>query len=244
MKIKYNAPVTLTFSLLCAAIFGASEYLLPALGIRFGAEHNLSLIDALFTVPSSVSFNPKRPLSYILLFTHIFGHAGWNHLIANLSFILILGPLLESAYGSLTLALMILVTGFATGVVNVCFFASPLLGASSVVFMMVLLSSFTNRDRNEIPLTFILVVLLYMGREIAAAFEGDSASRFAHLAGGLCGSLFGFFASPWQGRPRKGSGKSGEKGGRGAFGGLANAARARRAQSEGKEAPPDGPDSP
>ena len=196
MKIKYNAPATLTFSLLCAAVFAASEYLLPAAGIRFGAEHNLSLVDAFFTVPSSVSFNPAQLSSYLRLFTHIFGHADWNHLIGNLSFILILGPLLESAHGSVTLALMILVTGFATGVINVCFFTSPLLGASGAVFMMVLLSSFTNRSKNEVPLTFILVVLLFMGREIASAFEGGNTSKFAHLAGGICGSLFGFFASP------------------------------------------------
>lgn len=212
MKIKYNAPVTLTFSLLCAAVFAASEYLFPLLGIRFGPARSLSLIDAFFTVPSSVSFNPKSPASYLLLFTHIFGHAGWDHLIGNLSFILILGPLLESAYGSLALAMMILVTGFATGVINVCFFASPLFGASGAVFMMILLSSFTNRSKSEIPLTFILVVLLYMGREIAGAFEGGSASRFAHLAGGLCGSLFGFFA-PYgnagnaQGAAKKGGAK-------------------------------------
>ena len=196
MKIKYNAPATLTFSLLCAAIFAASEYLFPVLGIRFGAEHNLSFIDAFFTVPSSVSFNPAQASSYLLLFTHIFGHADWNHLIGNLSLILILGPLLESAYGSFTLALMILVTGFATGVVNVCFFASPLLGASGAAYMMVLFSSFTNRSKNELPLTFILVAILFIGREIAGAFEGGNVSRFAHLAGGICGSLFGFFASP------------------------------------------------
>ena len=196
MKIKYNAPATLTFSLLCTAIFAISEYLLPELGIRFGAERNLSFIDAFFTVPSSISFNPAQPSNYLLLFTHIFGHAGWNHLIANLSLILILGPLLESAHGSFTLALMILVTGFATGVVNVCFFASPLLGASGTVYMMVLLSSFTNRNKSEVPLTFIMVVILFMGREITGAFDGSNVSRFAHLAGGLCGSLFGFFASP------------------------------------------------
>ena len=196
MKIKYNAPATLTFSLLCAAIFVISEYLLPAAGIRFGAGANLSLIDALFTVPSSVSFNPLRPSNYLLLFTHIFGHAGWNHLIGNLSLILIVGPLLESAHGSFTLVLMILVTGFATGVANVCFFASPLLGASGAVYMMVLLSSFTNRNKNEVPLTFVMVVILFIGREIAGIFDGSDVSRFAHLAGAFCGSLFGFFASP------------------------------------------------
>jgi len=88
---------------------------------------------------------------------------------------------------------MIVVTGFITGVLNVCFFPHPLLGASGVVFMMILLASFTNHGKNDIPLTFILIVILYLGRELLDAFKGDDISQFAHLAGGFCGSLFGFF---------------------------------------------------
>ena len=89
--------------------------------------------------------------------------------------------------------LMIIVTGFVTGVLNACFFPHPLLGASGVVFMMILLASFTNNGKDEIPLTFILIVILYLGREILDAFKGDDISQFAHLVGGFCGSLFGFF---------------------------------------------------
>ena len=59
--------------------------------------------------------------------------------------------------------------------------------------MMILLASFTNHEKNDVPLTFILIVILYLGREILNAFKGDDISQFAHLAGGLCGSLFGFF---------------------------------------------------
>jgi rhomboid protease GluP len=57
---------------------------------------------------------------------------------------------------------------------------------------MILLVSITNLRKGEIPLTFILVVVLYLAREIVTAFQNDSASQFAHIAGGLCGSLFGF----------------------------------------------------
>jgi len=90
--------------------------------------------------------------------------------------------------------LMMIVTGFVTGVLNACFFPHPLLGASGIVFMMILLASFTNHGRDDIPLTFILIVILYLGREILNAFRGDDISQFAHLAGGLCGSLFGFLS--------------------------------------------------
>jgi len=181
MKIKYNAPTTLTFCFFSALVLGLDYFVL----------HGLTR--ALFTAPGYASFTLTSPLDYLRLATHIAGHAEWPHLIANLSYILLLGPMLEETYGSITMLLMILVTGFVTGVLNACFFPLPLLGASGVVFMMILLASFTNNGRNEVPLTFILIVLLYLGKEFFAVIRADDISQFAHLAGGLCGSLFGFF---------------------------------------------------
>jgi uncharacterized membrane protein YdcZ (DUF606 family) len=67
------------------------------------------------------------------------------------------------------------------------------MGASGVVFMMILLASFTNFSEGEIPLTFILILILYIGREVFNSFRQDNISEFAHIIGGLCGSLFGFF---------------------------------------------------
>ena len=181
MKIKYNAPTTLTFSFFCAGIVFLDHFVLHGLTRAF------------FTVPSAEAFNLLRPINYLRLFTHIAGHADWAHLMTNLAYILLLGPMLEETYGSLTMFLMIMVTGFVTGVLNACFLPHPLLGASGVVFMMILLASFTNHGKNDVPLTFILIVFLYLGREIQEAFKGDDISQFAHLAGGFCGSLFGFF---------------------------------------------------
>ncbi|NBB90099.1 MAG: rhomboid family intramembrane serine protease, partial [Spirochaetes bacterium] len=43
-----------------------------------------------------------------------------------------------------------------------------------------------------IPLTFILVVVLFLAREVVGALREDSIAQFAHIAGGVCGSLFGF----------------------------------------------------
>lgn len=181
MKIKYNAPTTLTYAFFCTLIVALDQ----------SVFHGLTR--AFFTVPNAQAFDLAAPLNYVRLFTHIAGHADWNHLISNLAYILLLGPMLEETYGSLTMFLMIIVTGFVTGVLNACFFPNPLLGASGVVFMMILLASFTNHGSDDVPLTFILIVILYLGREILNAFRGDDISQFAHLAGGLCGSLFGFF---------------------------------------------------
>ncbi len=192
MRIKYNAPTTLTYALVCSLVVFLDTSVLHGLTRAF------------FTVPDALSFNLLSPLDYLRLFTHIAGHADWNHLINNFAYILLLGPMLEETYGSVTMALMIVVTGFVTGVLNACFFPHPLLGASGVVFMMILLASFANHGHDDVPLTFILVVILYLGREILNAFGGDDISQFAHLAGGLCGSLFGFFQPP-----RRSGGKAG-----------------------------------
>jgi membrane associated rhomboid family serine protease len=64
--------------------------------------------------------------------------------------------------------------------------------------MMILLASFTNFNKGEIPLTFILVLILFLGRELFNSFgdPGNNISQFAHIVGGFIGSLFGFFKIP------------------------------------------------
>lgn len=181
MRIKYNAPTTLTYAFLCAIILILSQTLLP------------SLTTGLFMVPGKNGFSAKNWLDWVRLFTHVAGHADWTHLISNFAFILLIGPILELNYGSLSLLAMIAITALVTGVLNILIFPSALLGASGVVFMMILLASFTNFNKGEIPLTFILILALYLGREILSSFKSNNISEFAHIVGGFCGSLFGFF---------------------------------------------------
>jgi membrane associated rhomboid family serine protease len=177
LKIKWNAPVTLGFSLLCTAIL----------------LFNKSTLDAtlpLFTVGTRLDIT--NPVSIFTLFSHVLGHANWTHLISNLSFILLIGPIVEEKYGSSQMIYMIIVTALVTGLLNVFFFHSGLLGASGIVFMLILLASFTNVRSGEIPITFILVAALYLGKEIMESLKADNVSQFAHIVGGICGSMFGF----------------------------------------------------
>lgn len=177
MKIKFNAPVILGFSLICTAVFIIN--LVTGNGFM-----------PLFSVGSTVNWS--NPFSIITLITHIFGHASWDHLLGNLSFILLLGPIAEEKYGSNNMAWMILITALITGLLNVFFFDTGLMGASGIVFMLILLVSFTNVKGGEIPVTFILVAILYVGREVMQSVRADQISQFAHIIGGLCGSMFGF----------------------------------------------------
>ena len=181
MRIKYNAPTVLSYALICASVLIIAQTLLPNLMFWF-------------IVPGRGSFQFSSLKSWVTLFTHVIGHGNWPHLISNFTLILIIGPMLEEIYGSLDLLIMIIITALVTGLLNVIIFQSALLGASGVVFMMILLSSFTNFSRGEIPLTFILVLILYIGTEILSSLgaEQTNISHFAHIIGGLCGSFFGF----------------------------------------------------
>ncbi len=195
--LTYNAPVTLTFAFICLAVFLLDSY------VPFFRGRTIS---TLFMAPGNRGapepFDWKNLLDYFRMIFHVLGHAGWNHLLGNFSFILLLGPLLEERYGSFMILVMIFVTSLVTGVVNVCFIPSPLLGASCVAFMFIILSSIVTLDKKEIPLSFILIVLLFIGREIYSSFSASqsgitsSVSVMAHIVGGICGSLFGFLVAP------------------------------------------------
>jgi len=93
--------------------------------------------------------------------------------------------------------LCIAITAATTGLLNVLIFPNTvLLGASALSFMMIILSSITNYNKGEIPLTFILVMIVYLGGQVWDALaKQDNISQFAHIAGGLAGSFMGFFRS-------------------------------------------------
>lgn len=178
MRLAYNAPVVLTFTLVASIVM---------------------LLDSIFTGVTSSMFTLHSPFhfnwigDYFRLFTSVIGHADWNHLVGNFTFILLIGPILEEKYGSRNMLLMILVTALVTSILHLLFFSSGGLGASGIVFMMVLLGSFVNFKSGTIPITFILIAVLFLGREIYNAFHTDNISQFAHILGGVIGMVFGFF---------------------------------------------------
>lgn len=172
MRIRYNAPVVLTYTLISVLVLA------------------LNLSD-FFTV-SAYMEDWTNPVNYFQLISHIAGHANWEHLIGNFTLILLIGPILEEKYGSKELLYMILATGFLTGILNIILLDTALLGASGIVFMLIILSSISNAKGGDIPLTFILIAVLYIGGEMMKAMGDDNVSQFAHILGGVCGGIFGF----------------------------------------------------
>lgn len=135
-----------------------------------------------------------NPMTYVRFVTHIFGHSGWSHFIGNASYLLLLGPMLEEKYGSKELIEVIGITAIATGLVNYIFFWNVgLCGASGVVFAFIILASFTGFKEGEIPLTFILVAVIFIGQQVHEGIAvQDDISNMAHIVGGIVGSVIGY----------------------------------------------------
>ena len=179
LKVTFNAPVTL-------CMVGISFVATLLNYITRGAVGQLLFM----TYHSSL----LSPMTWLRAFTHIFGHADWSHLVGNMSYLLLLGPMLEEKYSSQTLAAVVAITAFVTSLFNYILFPSVgLCGASGVVFAFILLSSFTSFREGEIPITFILVAVFFIGQQI---FEGltvrDNISNTAHIVGGIVGGLLGY----------------------------------------------------
>ncbi len=176
MRIYFNAPVVLSFSILAILFFaiGGPEFSIQVLAAR----PVLSLSD---------------PLDYLRLFLHSIGHFSWDHLLNNLLLILLVGPILEEKYGSLAVATTMFLAALATGLVNALFLQTSLLGASDIAFMLIILSSIVNVRKGGIPLTFLLVVVVYLGNEILHIERADNISHIAHLVGGAVGAIAGYF---------------------------------------------------
>ena len=80
LRVTFNAPLVLAFALLCTLITVLDQ---------LTGRKSISMIFS--TYASSFS----DPLTYVRLFTHVLGHASFGHLVGNMAYILLLGPMLE-----------------------------------------------------------------------------------------------------------------------------------------------------
>ena len=176
--IYLNAPITMAFVVICIA----------ALALDYLTAGRSTIL-----VFSTYSSSLLSPMTYIRLVCHVFGHGGIEHLVSNMLYILLLGPILEEKYHD-RLIIVILTTAIVTGIVhNILQPHVMLLGASGVVFACILLASITGKEKG-IPITLILVALLWLGQEIySGVVNMDNVSQITHIIGGLSGAALGMF---------------------------------------------------
>ena len=176
MKITFKSPITLIFALLAVLFY-----------FFFQADGDIPRIFVLYG-----DFQLTNWKWYISLIGYTLSHGSISHLIGNISILLLLGPMIEKRYGSKRLLIMLCLTALLTALVHIIFWNHHLIGASGLVFMMIVISSLVDIKGDEIPFTFILIVLLYIGKEVVRAFSADDVSQFAHISGGVLGMMFGF----------------------------------------------------
>jgi len=177
--IQINSPVIICFFLLSLMAFILNT-------ITHGKANKL-----LFSTYRSSIFDP---LTYIRAFTHVIGHTNWSHFMNNFLTILLVGPMIEEKYGSINLIVMILINALATSIIHCIISKNSLLGASGIVFMLIVLSSFVNIQSGKIPVTLILIFIFYIVNEILSGiFKKDNISHLSHLIGAICGCIFGFY---------------------------------------------------
>lgn len=178
IRLSFNSPIVLGFTIICFAALILNWLTRGWANNVFFSVYHSSLLS---------------PFTYVRMVCHVFGHANWEHFIGNIMLILVVGPLLEEKYGSANLLFVMLATALVTGIANYVFFPHvQLLGASGVVFAFILLSPFTSVKEGTIPVTVVLVAIIYIGGQVYdGLFLRDNVANLTHILGGLVGAGLG-----------------------------------------------------
>lgn len=176
MRITIKAPLTIIFAVTTVVFY----FLLQSHGP----------LPRVFVLHGDLQLD--NPLWYPSLIGYTMGHVSINHLVGNISLFLLLGHIIEKRYGSRKMFFMLTSTGAITALIHIALFDHKLIGASGLVFMMIVLSSLIDIRAKEVPISFIMIVLLFIGKEVVESFESDAVSQFAHIFGGVMGAFFGY----------------------------------------------------
>ena len=102
--------------------------------------------------------------------------------------------MIEEKYGSINLLKMIIITSIITALVNIIISKKNIMGASGIVYMLILLSSLVNIEAGKIPITLILIFFFYIITEIKdGLFKRDNISLLSHIIGAITGFIFGYY---------------------------------------------------
>lgn len=192
-KIKFNfvfdSPVTISFSLLSVLLFVLNC-------LAFKGTLDVKILSSPTTSAGPIPFMATQIYSYLRLFLYAFGSQNFVGLLSNLLFLLMLGPVMEERYGSLVIGIMMAVSVLFSGVLNTCFCETSLQGCMPIIFMMIFLNSFMSFSKKKIPVSFLVIFVFYIAREVSGKTFSEIVGLIICITGGLCGSLFAFLTSP------------------------------------------------
>jgi membrane associated rhomboid family serine protease len=131
-NIRTRSFPIVNWSLIAITVLGF--LLAQAVESGMGPNASIRFISLFGLIPSE--FSLLNPLSYISIFTSMFLHGGWFHLITNMWILYIFGDNVEDRMGSVRYLVFYLMAGAAAGLTHV-FFASgsnlPTVGASGAI---------------------------------------------------------------------------------------------------------------
>lgn len=173
--IDYNSPIIINYILLCCALFVLNKL-------------TDGYINDICYLPSNLIINPFA-LHRLLLYTLV--HGSFEHLIGNMALLALTGPSVEKKYGSGIVFGLMALNSVMIGLMQGVVIHQNVMGASSIVFMFVILSVFADTETQKIPLTAFIVASCYIGNELLGALTVDSVSQLSHIMGAITGLIFG-----------------------------------------------------
>jgi membrane associated rhomboid family serine protease len=182
-RLTVETPVVILFCLLCVMV-----HILQAT-VWSGLNTFLAVRD---------TFDITSPMQLPRLFTHVIAHDGTlQHIRGNLTHILLVGPSAEHVYGSRCILLVIVLVALFSSLVHIVVGSSHThqLGASGVVFSVILLNSLVAAASGTIPISFVLTAGLWCFDELYKFLFGhDGISHHAHLTGAVVGTVVAYYS--------------------------------------------------
>jgi membrane associated rhomboid family serine protease len=144
----------------------------------------------LFPIQSGY-FQPYQLLSYIFL------HSSVTHIVFNMIGLLVFGPNIENKFGTSKFIKIYLIMGLISGLASIIFINNPVVGASGVIWGIMMLFALFNPNELLyiyfiIPVRAKFIIGTFFNIEFCLSIMGssDGIAHIAHVAGALTGALF------------------------------------------------------
>ncbi|MCF0242529.1 MAG: rhomboid family intramembrane serine protease [Treponema sp.] len=194
-KITFEPVIILVLTLITLAVF-ILEAVFPGLSL-----------DEIFVAPTSPKglypFSFTDPLSYVRIFTHIFGTKSvetW----AFLAILFFITPEAEEKYGTFLLILMMLISVIFSGALCACFCTgtSQISGIECIFCMVLFLRIIDSFKSKSVSLNLFLIFALFILIEIRLNGKASFIPLLINTASGISGSLISFLAAKKERNPK------------------------------------------
>lgn len=189
-KITQDGKISCTFALIYALLFVINELILKG-------KLNAMVFNSPTAVGGDRPFIVSDFMSYLRILLYPFSTQDLNLFMISGTLICMFGPAMEERYGSVIIAIMMAVSTVFSGVLTACFCKASAYGPLSIIYMLMFLNAFFNLSKKKVPLSFIIeCVFIILVDAVMLHNPNGVVGVIVGIAGGLCGSLFAFLASP------------------------------------------------